>query len=175
MRHIAVLAISLFVVLSVGGSIEAQMPPTEVSGTIFEGPGLCDFDVRIDVSGKGSQIDLPRGGFILTSPGLTATITNVEEPEHQITLNVTGTITETVLENGNVQRVMHGRNLFFDPSVGFVLLIGNFTAVTDATNTLVQPLDENGQVIDICALLKQLLGNLSRKSFVPLREELHDV
>jgi hypothetical protein len=48
---------------------------------------------------------------------------------------------------------MTGRSLFFDPSVGFVLLIGKFTAVTGAENTLVQPLDEHGQVIDVCALL----------------------
>jgi hypothetical protein len=46
-----------------------------------------------------------------------------------------------------------GRNLFFDPSVGFVLLIGKFTAVTGAENTLVQSLDEHGQVIDVCAPL----------------------
>jgi hypothetical protein len=48
---------------------------------------------------------------------------------------------------------MTGRSLFFDPSVGFVLLIGKFTAVTGADNTLVQPLDEHGQVIDVYALL----------------------
>jgi hypothetical protein len=151
MRRIAVLVISLCVVLSVGGSIEAQMPPTDVSGT-FEVSGLCDFDVRFDVSGKGSTIALPRGGFILTSPGLTVTLTNLDQPENQVTLNVTGTITQTVLQNGDLQSVMNGRNLFFDPSVGFVLLIGTFTAVTDA-ETGETTLAGNGQVIDVCALL----------------------
>ena len=62
--------------------------------------------MRFDVTGKGRTIFLPGGGFILTSPGLMVTLTNLDAPDHHVTLNVTGTITETVLENGNVQRVM---------------------------------------------------------------------
>jgi hypothetical protein len=137
-------------VLSVGGSIEAQRmlpPPHDVSGTLFKGPGLCEFPVQIDLSGKGSQIDLPGGGFILTSPGLFATLTNLDSPEHQVTLNITGTITFT---NDGLQAVMNGRNIFFDPSVGFVLLIGNFTAITSGGVTT---LSGNGQVIDLCDLV----------------------
>jgi hypothetical protein len=85
MRRIAVRAISLFVALSVGGSVGAQMPPTDASGT-FEVSGLCAFDVRFDVTGKGSTIALPGGGFIFTSPGLTVTLTNLDAPDQQVTL-----------------------------------------------------------------------------------------
>jgi hypothetical protein len=156
MRRIAVLAISLFVALSVGGSFGAQKPPTDVSGT-FEVSGLCDFDVRFDITGKGSTIFLPGGSFIMTSPGLMATLTNLDAPDHQVTLNVTGSITITQLADGTTEAVMTGRNLFFDPRVGFVLLIGHWRAVTNRPpsegGTLIEDLDGNGQLIDVCALL----------------------
>jgi hypothetical protein len=125
MRRIAVLAISMIVALSFPSSIGAQGPPEDVSG-VFTLEGLCDFPIEFDLSGKGKTIALPGGGFIMTSPGLHATLTNLSAPEHQVTLNITGSITETVLESGNVQRVHRGRNLFFDPSTGLLLLIGQW-------------------------------------------------
>ena len=152
MRRIATIAISLFVALSVGGSVGAQMPPEDVSGT-FEVSGLCAFDVRFDVTGKGSTIFLPGGGFILTSPGLMVTLTNLAAPDHQVSLNVTGSSTVTDLEDGTTETVMTGRNLFFDPSVGLVLLIGRWRAVTGEEGTLIEDLEGSGQLIDVCALL----------------------
>src|SRR5215203_1765934 len=37
----------------------------------------CDFPLRFDVTGKTKTIELPDGSFIVTSPGLYATVTNV--------------------------------------------------------------------------------------------------
>ena len=107
MRRIVVRAISLLLVRSVGGAVGAQRPSTDASGTCTL-RRLGDFKVQFDVTGPGSTIALPGGGSIVTSPGLTVTLTNLGAPDQQVPLNVTGPITETVLENGKVQRVMGG-------------------------------------------------------------------
>jgi hypothetical protein len=100
-------AIAISIVLALSGavpiaSVGAQGPPTDVSDP-FPDPveGLCEFPVRIKLRGKMGLIELPGGGFITTSPGLTATLTN-DESEQAVTLNITGPITETMLANGNV-------------------------------------------------------------------------
>ena len=160
MRRIAATAISVILVLTTAMPIAlagTQGPPTEVEATFTAsemGLVLCAFDVGFDLSGKAKTIDLSGGRMILTSPGLSVTLTNLDSPEHQVTLSITGAFHNTELPNGNVQTVYTGRNLFFDPLEGFVLLIGKFTGVADAsTNMLVQPLEENGQKIDVCGLL----------------------
>jgi len=158
MRHIAVLVMSVVVALSTATAIAlvgAQGPPTNADDT-FEIPAgeLCEFGIHFDVSGKAGVIELPGGGMIITSPALHATLTNLANEENQVTLNITGAFHNTTLENGNVQTVYTGRNLFFDPRFEpFVLLIGKFTGVADASNMLVQPLEGNGQKIDVCGLL----------------------
>ena len=137
--------------------VSAQGPPTNADATFKAsdlGLALCEFDILFEVSGKANMIVLPGGGLILTSPGLHATLTNLANEENQVTLNITGAFHNTTLENGNMQTVYTGRSLFFDPLEGFVLLIGKFTGVADAsTNMLVQPLEGNGQKIDVCGLL----------------------
>jgi hypothetical protein len=119
MRRIAMIVISLIVVLSTAtpiARVDAQAPPTDVDNPFPDRiEGLCKFPVRIDASGKMGRIDLPRGGFIATAPNLTATVTNLDNPENQVTLNVTGSSTVTQLEDGTTQAIMTGRNLFFDP------------------------------------------------------------
>jgi hypothetical protein len=109
--------------------------------------------VRFDVTGKMKTIELPAGRTIFIFPGLTAALTNVDQPEHQVTLGVTGTFHQTVLENGDVETVVTGRNLLFDPEAGFVLAIGRFSFVVDEQGNLVQPLSGTGQLIDVCELL----------------------
>jgi hypothetical protein len=160
MRRIAAIAISIILALSTATPIAlvgAQGPPTDVEATFTAsemGLVLCEFDVGFELSGKAKTIDLSGGRMIITSPGLSVTLTNLNSPENQVTLSITGAFHNTELNNGNVQTVYTGRNLFFDPLEGFVLLIGKFTGVADAsTNTLVQPLEGNGQKIDACGLL----------------------
>ncbi len=82
------------------------------------------------------------------------TLTNLDNPENQETLNITGAFHQTTLENGDVVTVATGRNLLGDPEAGFVLAIGDFSFVFDKEGNLIQPLSGEGQLIDICALLK---------------------
>src|SRR5215207_1124495 len=65
-----------------------QSPPTTVEGTLVfpdkDNPSICAFPVRIDFHGKGSVIQLPNGtriATIITSPTLTATVTNLATGE----------------------------------------------------------------------------------------------
>jgi hypothetical protein len=95
---------------------------------------------------------LPGGRFIFTSPGLTATLTNLEN-EKQMRLNITGAFHQTTLENGDVVTVATGRNFLGDPEAGFVLAKGRFSFVFDAEGNLVQPLAGKGKLTDVCALL----------------------
>jgi hypothetical protein len=53
---------------------------------------------------------LPDGRFIFTSPGLTATLTNLDPNGNQETetLSITGALHQTTLENGDVVTVATG-------------------------------------------------------------------
>jgi hypothetical protein len=119
------------------------------AGAVF---GSCDFPVRLVLSGKGKTIDLPGEGFIFTSPGLTATLTNVDTGK-QAVFGVTGALHQSTRENGDVVTVATGRNLLGDPEAGFVLARGNFSYVFDAQGNLVQPLSGEGQLLDVCTLV----------------------
>jgi hypothetical protein len=131
--------------------------PKDASGTIVvnpgDYPGTCGFAYSLEFSGKGKMIELPSGGIILTSPGLDVTITNLEEPENQATFNITGSVHQSTLENGNVETVMTGRNFAIDPVVGTTVVIGRYTFVFDAEGNLVQHQMGTGQRIDVCELL----------------------
>jgi hypothetical protein len=62
-----------------GGGPPIRVATSQVlaAGAVF---GECAFDVRLDLSGKVSTITLPGGRFIFTSPGLHATLTNLNDP-----------------------------------------------------------------------------------------------
>jgi hypothetical protein len=66
-----------------------------------------------------------------------------------VTLSVSGSRRETTLENGDVQTVFTGRNLFNTPEWGFVLISGEVTSV----NNVFEPLLGEGQLTDLCGLL----------------------
>src|SRR4051794_36123480 len=96
------------------------VPPIDVSGSTFDipanaiAPGECPFNVRVVLNGKQKSISLPGNRFIVTSPGLRATITNLSNPSKSITLNITG-VTHQSTQNGNTVFVVTGRNLQGDP------------------------------------------------------------
>jgi hypothetical protein len=56
-------------------------------GAVF---GECAFPFRLELNGKADTITLPGGRFIFTSPGLKATLTNLNTPTKSVTLNITG-------------------------------------------------------------------------------------
>jgi len=83
---------------------------------------------------------------------LTATLTNLDSGVQERVV-ITGAFHQTTLENGDVVTKATGRNLLGDPQAGFVVAVGNFSYVFDAEGNLVQPLEGEGQLIDVCALL----------------------
>jgi hypothetical protein len=116
-------------------------------------PGSCDFPFQLDFSGKAKTIDRPGDVFIFTSPDLNVTVTNLDN-DKQATFNVTGTLEQTTLANGDVVTVARGRNFLIDPEAGTVIAIGDFSFVFNAKGELIQPLEGEGQLIDVCAALQ---------------------
>ena len=134
--------------------VAAANPPEDVDQSItIPAGGGCAFGVEIVLSGKGKTIELPGARLILTSPGLDATLTNLDDPSKQVTLNITGAFHQTTKQDGSVVTVSTGRSLLLDPQAGFVLAIGHFSFVFDAGGNLIQPLAGKGRLIDACALI----------------------
>jgi hypothetical protein len=136
-------------------SVAAPNRPQDVDQTpILLPAGVgCAFGVEIVPSGKTKTIELPGDRLILTSPGLDATLTNLDDPSKQVTLNITGAAHQTIEGDGSVVTVVTGRNLQLDPQAGFVLAIGHFSFVFDAGGNLIQPLAGKGRLIDACVLI----------------------
>jgi hypothetical protein len=132
----------------------AARRPIEVDPTPFEIPAgvFCDFAFRIEPSGKAKAIELPGGRMIFLSPGLTWTITNLDNLKQE-TFRIPGAFHVDTLDNGDVETVVTGRNILGDPVAGLVLAIGRFSFVFDAAGNLIQPLQGTGRQIGICDLL----------------------
>jgi len=160
------LSVVACLVLVVAGSLWGQrslaaqvgLPPVDVTGA-FDiaansfGSGVCAFDIRISFSGKAGTIQFPGGRTIITSPKLSATVTNLSDPTKNVTLSITGAFHQSV-QNGQLIRVLTGRNLVFNPLDGIVLTIGTFTSVfNDPNGNPILPLNGKGQIIDICNLI----------------------
>ena len=135
-------------------SVAAQNRPQDVNETVPLPPGTaCPFEVELLLIGKTKTIEHRGDRSIITSPGLNATLTNLDNPSKQVTLNITGAFHETTKQDGSVVTVVTGRNLLLDPDAGFVLAIGRFSFAFDASGNLIQPLNGKGQLIDACALI----------------------
>jgi hypothetical protein len=160
-KRIIVMALSVILALTMAASAafaQSDNAPQPVDETPFlieandpRFPGACPFPVELVQSGKSKEIVRPNGDVLTTSPGLDATLTNVNTGE-QVTFNITGTVLRTTLENGDVKTVFRGRNLGIDPKAGMVIAIGRFTFVFSGS-TLVQPLKGKGRLIDVCEVL----------------------
>ena len=133
----------------------AQQGPPEDFTDSFPIEGICEFPVLVELNGKAKTIELPGGSTLFTSPQLTATFTNLDNPSHRETLGITGAIRQTLLANGDVELVFTGRNLVigFDSLAGFVITIGRFSVAFDDEFNVTQPLTGNGQMINVCELL----------------------
>jgi hypothetical protein len=165
---IALLALVVAAPMAVAARTENPRAPVPVEGSqvldagaVF---GRCDFPILYELSGKAKLITLPGGRFITTAPDQFATLTPILpngdlDLAHQQTLNITGSFHQSTDENGNVVTVATGRNLLGDPEAGFVLAIGNFSYVFDAKGNLIQPLEGEGQLVDICTLLEGDTGS----------------
>lgn len=117
--------------------------------------GLCAFDVRLQVNGKGKMLVVGKDQSItlFAAPTLEVTLTNVADPEKRVTVGITGVFHVTTDDDGNSVYVITGRNLVHRPDAGLVLTQGVFSYALDPDGNLVQPLTGRGQTTDLCALL----------------------
>lgn len=170
MKRIVLVGVGILMALVVTAPMVAAQPngepPQDIDELLEENPvdlpagavfGNCAFPIRLEYSGKAKTIDLPGDRFVFTSPGLTATLTNLDSGK-QARLNVTGAFHQSTRENGDVVTVVTGRNLLGDPEAGFVLAKGRFSYVFDDAvppdgPNLVQPLSGKGTLTDVCGLL----------------------
>lgn len=134
---------------SVNGGAPAPVEADEVQA------GLCAFDVRLQVNGKGKVLVVGKDQSVtlFTAPTLEVTLTNVAHPEKRVTVGITGVFHVTTDADGNSVYVITGRNLVHHPDAGLVLTRGVFSYALDADGNLVQPLSGRGQTTDLCALL----------------------
>jgi hypothetical protein len=132
--------------------------PEDASGTFVVPPGDLSesqvFPLEITLSGKMKTIELPDDSEILLSPGLKATLTNLDDPSHSVTLNITGSFHQTTLQDGSIVTEYNGRNLLADDFIdnnqpGLVLAIGHFV---DNDGDLL-PVEGQGQIVDVIDLL----------------------
>ena len=119
--------------------------------------GACAFPVELEETGKEKLIDVPGEDFLLIFPGLRGTFTNVEEPDNQVTLVEPGKGSVTPLENGDLFVVATGHNVLVVPGEGILLAIGRVEFILAPPHTVgseLTILENQGQLIDVCALLE---------------------
>ena len=149
-------ALALAVVLVLPKATEAA-PPDPVQPPTFTVEGACDFPVFFEQSGMVKFIDVPPpgGDFMLVFPGAVTTLTNLEEPENQVTVRGGGMGRVTPLANGDWLVQVSGHNILVVPGEGIF-------EVRHATFTLAPPydvgseltiLESRGKLVDLCALL----------------------
>ncbi len=152
-RLLAVTVCVLVLGMPSAAAAQNDRKPQPVDETPFTLEGICAFPIQLELSGKGKTIELPGGRTLVTSPGLRVTVTNLDNPDNQVTLNITGAFHQSVRENGDQVTKATGRNLLLDPEAGFVLTRGNFSFAFDAQGNLIEPLSGQGQMTDVCELI----------------------
>ena len=158
-RRMLVLVVGTALALAVAFVLPkaSQAEPPGPGDVTFEAPDVCDFPLLVEFTGKTKTINLD-GSQLITSPGLRATLTNLEDPDNQVSFGITGPIRLTELEGGVLSVVGRGRNLLLDPGGGAFLTIGRvvFTLAPTAVPGVydITILESTGPVIDVCALLE---------------------
>jgi hypothetical protein len=139
------LGLALVLVLSRASSA-APPEPDEVDMIVED---ACDFPVHFEGSGKVKTIELSDGRTIEVAPSFRVTLTNLEEPDNQVTVHNTAAFHITPLPNGAALFVITGQILSWPP---LELLVGRHTFLIDSegNETL---LSSAGQEIDLCARL----------------------
>jgi hypothetical protein len=153
-KKLAILVVGTLMALSllaVAGSASAA-PPEPIPFPTDTVRGVCDFPVLVESTGRSKVIELPNGDTLFQNPGLRVTLTNLEDPTHQVTYRDSGPVRVTELEGDEVLLVFTGRNVVYSESIGMFLAIGHFSTVIDEEGNFT-PLSGHGRLIDICARL----------------------
>ncbi|WP_221176624.1 hypothetical protein [Arthrobacter oryzae] len=141
-------------------------PPVDSSGTLDFGPGeLCDFAVRLVVTGKTKTIGPLLGDHKITSPGLKVTTTAVDSAGNAVGKSVryvaTGTLTYTkAVDPKSGQPYFEvkatGQNLLFSAELGglfYVVGNTNFAVTLDLPDNQAEVRPFSGQAkpaVNIC-------------------------
>jgi hypothetical protein len=145
--------------LVVGGSAalpaQALAVPVPVDPTpqVFPAGVFCPFPLELRLAGKTDEIQLPDDSTLITSPGQTATMTNLDSGR-RVTVNITGSFLNLPpAADGSVRTLARGRNLLGDPDAGLVIAVGDFSFVTAADGTNLVRLSGTGTLTSVCSLL----------------------
>jgi hypothetical protein len=152
-RRVVVLALAVALGLTmilVGTRTTSAKPSSSEEPNPFTVRGACDFPVLFEPSGRLNIIELPDGRTIVTAPGTTVTLTNLEEPDNQIRVVVTAAEHLTPQPDGTTLDVITGQILTWPP---LELLVGKHTLLLNKQGKVIEMLSSEGQEIDVCALL----------------------
>jgi len=147
---LSTLAIALGVTVILVGTTATSAKPTPIEVTYTVG-GSCDFPVLFEGSGRLNELELPGGVTILHEASAKYTLTNLREPDNQITYTTYTSETRTPLDNGDTLVTFTGHITWWGPGT-LELLIGQITLVLHQ-NGQYELLSSEGQEIDLCAEL----------------------
>ena len=151
-RWLSSAAVTLAAVAMIGIAQPAAAAPPDSVGGSFEVAGICPFTVLVEIEGKAKTIERPDGSFIVTSPGLVATVTNTSTDASE-NWSISGSFHQSTLPNGDTFTKMTGRNLVTDPVAGFALISGDFSFTASPDGSIVVPLNGTGRIVDVCEAL----------------------
>lgn len=111
----------------------------------------CDFPVHFEGSGKIKEIEKPDGILLLPAPGFSITLTNVEEPDNQVTVHNDSAWQFKPLPDGTTLLVVPGQFLVWPP---LQLFVGRHTFLLDSEGEIIELVSSQGKEVDLCALLE---------------------
>lgn len=119
----------------------------------FESWSLCPFPIHGEIVGKTKaniSNDGTRGIYVF--PGEYATLTNLTNGK-QVKLNITGSFRD-ITANGITTEYLDGRNLAWDETAGFVLIIGSwYWEYTGFFETVTPLTSRGGQQFSVCDMI----------------------
>jgi hypothetical protein len=109
-----------------------------------------DFPVHAEGTLEAKAIENPDGTFIFVGPGFSITLTNLEDPDNQITVHAAAAFHDTRLPDGNILSVVTGRLIEWSP---LQLFIGRHTLLIGERGDVLEFVSSQGKTVDLCARL----------------------
>ncbi|WP_144671565.1 hypothetical protein [Arthrobacter sp. U41] len=154
-------------ILGISAIPAAAAPPSDASGAVtFPAGSLCEFAVRLDITGKAKTIGSEPGTHKVISPGFKVTTTAVDDLGNPISAPVRYTATGTVFFTLTDRSVgpdyyevkATGQNLLFVPnadgSTDLIYVVGNVNYAVELDKaTEVRPFSGAARKTNICGPL----------------------